>query len=107
MNPEEAEKVLRFSDWEMLLDAQDGTTFAIKVDEQPVLAEKVFSEDKDDEDEDRDLTVVVRIGEQFFKRHGWSMVGSHCYGEYTPSWDSGLTEVFPHERQVTEYKTKE
>lgn len=94
MNLSEAKAVLKYTDWSALLKAEDGTRFPVLVDGQAALAEKVFSEDKEDYDYDRALQVVVKIGEQFFKQAGWSNVGSHCYGDYEPSWGE-LSEVFP------------
>lgn len=104
MNIEEAKKVLRLAPWDELLNEEDGSAFAVLVDGVPTLATKVHSKDQEDSDYDRDLEVVVEVGGQYFKKTGWSQVGSHCYGEYEPSWSSDLKEVFPREKTLTLYE---
>lgn len=106
MNLGEAMEVLRFVNWEALLHAPEGTEFPVVIDGALALAVVVMSEDKEDYDNNRTLKVIVRIGDQFFRKTGWAQIGSHCYGEYTPSWDD-LKEVFPHERTIVEYKEVE
>jgi sulfur carrier protein ThiS len=100
----EANEVLRYADWSNLLTANDGETFAVKVNGEAVLATKVSSNEKEDYDYDRRLSVVVEVQGQFFKKTGYAQNGSHCYGDYEPSWDE-MTEVFPHLTTVTTYKS--
>jgi hypothetical protein len=97
----DAERVLRYTDWSGLLHAE-GEKFAVLFDGEPLLAEVVQSSDKEDEDNDRDLSVTVRIGEQYFRKTGWAQIGSHCYGEYEPSWNE-LKEVRATQKYVTVY----
>ena len=99
----EAEKALRYVDWSDLLTAEDDEIFPVLVNGEAVTATKVFSEDKEDNDYDRQLQVVVKIGDQYFRREGWANVGSHCYGEYEPSWGS-LKEVNATPKYVTVYE---
>lgn len=103
MNIVNARQALRYADWDNLLLAADGETFAVKVGNEAVLATKVFSEDKDDGDEDRNVAVVIRLGDQYFRKTGHSGIGSHCYGEYETSW-TDLTEVTPRQVTLTVYE---
>jgi len=103
MNLSEAQKALRFVDWGTLLEAEEGTTFPVTVNNEVVNATLVFSEDKADEDYDQNLTVVVKIGDQLWRKTGWGNVGSHCYGDYEPSWGS-LAEVVATPKYVTIYE---
>lgn len=99
----EAMAALRSIDFSDLLARGEGTVFAVILDDEPTVATVVSSDEKGDEDNDRDLNVVVKIGSQYFKRHGWGQIGSHCYGAYKPSWSSEVTEVRPREMTVTVY----
>lgn len=103
MDLREAQAAFRFTDWSDLLTVDDGSVFSVLVDGKPALATKVYSEDREDADYDRALKVVVKIGDQFFLKTGWSPVGSHCYGDYGPSWGE-LSEVFPQEKTLTFYE---
>lgn len=100
MDQNEAAKALNLIDWDTLLNAADGTKFPAVVDGELVWAEKVHSVDKADADYERELLVVVKLGDQYFKQTGWANVGSHCYGEYTPSWN-GVKEAFPKVKTIT------
>lgn len=100
MDINEAKRALQYADWNHLLEAADDAVFPVIIDGKPALATKAHSVDKEDADYDRDLEVIVRIGEQYFRKHGWSQIGSHCYGDYEPSWESDLTEVFPTTKTV-------
>jgi hypothetical protein len=104
MDITEAKKALRWADWSELLRSEDGTIFAAMVDGVPTIATKVFSEDKEDEDEDTNLMVVVEVAGQYFQKTGYCQIGSHCYGDYEPSWNE-LTEVIPTQKTVTVYET--
>lgn len=97
----EFEQALKFVDWSALQESPDGETFPVKLWGEYVTATKVHSEGYEDSDDETDLVVVVEVGGRFFRKEGWSMVGSHCYGDYEPSWNSGLTEVYPKEQDVT------
>lgn len=99
----EATAALRSIDFSDLLARGEGTVFAVILDGEPVVATVVALVEKEDEDNDRDLAVVVKLGSQYFKRIGWGMIGSHCYGEYESSWSSEVTEVHPRETVVTVY----
>ena len=103
MEIQDVKNALKYTDWTKLLYALDGEEFAIVLNGQPALAAKASSVDKEDSDYDRDLEVVVEVSGRFFRKTGWSQTGSHCYGDYEPSWESDLTEVTPHSRTVTVY----
>jgi hypothetical protein len=92
----DAERVFRYVDWSSLLTAGEGDKFAVLVDGEPAMA----TVDKEDDDNDRDLLVTVEILGQFFQKTGWAQIGSHCYGDYEPSWNS-LREVRPAQKVVT------
>lgn len=103
MDLNEAKKVFKTTDWSALLTAGDGEPFAVLVDGEATLGYVVQTDDKEDEDNDRNLNVVVRVGDQFFRKTGWAQIGSHCYGDYEPLWNE-LEEVRPVVKPVTEYK---
>lgn len=105
MDLDTAVEALRVVYWDDLLNAPDGKKFAIMIDGEPAIARKVHSVDKEDSDYDRDLEVIVEIEGQFFRKTGWANVGSHCYGEYTPSWND-LTEVFPKTKTIITYEAE-
>lgn len=86
---------MRLFDWEQILALKDGETFGVVVDGQHHTAAKVMSKNRYDEEYDNDLEVVIEIDGRYFRKTGWANVGSHCYGEYGPSWNEGLTEVKP------------
>jgi hypothetical protein len=54
--------------------------------------------------DDRNLTVVVEISGQYFRKMGYAEIGSHCYGDYENSWRGELEEVFPWQKSVTVYE---
>lgn len=103
MNLTEAAKALRVLDWSDLLAQGVGTKFAALVDGEAVLGTVVESSDNEDEDNDRDLSVTVEVAGQYFRRTGWSQIGSHCYGDYEPSWNE-IKEVRPREKTITVYE---
>lgn len=100
----EAERVFKHVDWSDLLESEDGTPFAVLVNGEPTVARVVQTTDDRDDENDRDIAVVVEIDGQYFRKEGYGSVGSHCYGEYTPSW-YGLKAVRPRETVVTVYDT--
>jgi hypothetical protein len=101
----EAREALRYVSWDNLLNMDDGRKFAVILGGEPAIGTKVHSKDNEDEDNDRTLEVVVELRGQYFRNTGWSEIGSHCYGEYTPSWN-GIEEVVPKVRPVTVYEPK-
>jgi hypothetical protein len=105
MDIREAEQVFKFVGWQDVLDSADGTQFGVILNGEPTVATKVHSENKADEDYERDLVVIVEINGQYYRKTGYGMVGSHCYGDYEPSWNSGLEEVTPQEQTVVVYET--
>ncbi len=102
MNLTEAKAALRVIDWSDLLDQGEGALFAVLVDGEAVRGEVVATEDKEDYDYDHRLTVVVKVGNQYFRQTGSQTNGSHCYGDYEASWYE-LEEVRPSEKPVTVY----
>jgi hypothetical protein len=102
MDLSDAKAALRATDWSDLLDQGEGAKFAVLVDGEAVLAEVVATEDKEDYDYDHKMTVVVRVGHQYFRKTGSQTNGSHCYGDYDASWYD-LEEVRPSEKPVTIY----
>lgn len=102
MNITEAKTALRVLDWSDFLTQGTGTRFAVLVDNEALLGTVVEAEDKEDEDNDRNLSVTVEVAGQYFRRTGWSQIGSHCYGEYEPGWNE-IKEVRPRENKVVVY----
>lgn len=100
---QDAKEATSLVDWSAIHRLGDGRKFPIVLGDEPEFAEKVASEDKEDSDYDRDLMVVVRIRDQYFKKEGYAQVGSHCYGDYEPSWYD-LKEVAPRERKVVDFE---
>lgn len=102
MDLNDVETALKFTDWSNLLHVETGTTFAIKLNGEATLATVLANEDKEDDDYDRNLAVVVEVQGRFFRKTGWAQIGSHCYGEYEPSWGE-LKEVTAVPRYVTDW----
>lgn len=103
MNLNEAKIALRVLDWSDLLAQGVGTKFAVLVDNEAILGTVVEANDREDEDNDRDLGVTVEVAGQFFRRTGWAQIGSHCYGDYEPSWNE-IKEVRPRDTVVVVYE---
>lgn len=102
---EEARKALRYADWTSLhSDGVDGK-FAVLLNGEAVTATVVSVETSDDPDSyyDNTMTVIVKLGEQFYRVTGEAQDGSHCYGDYEPSWNSP-EEVQPVPQYVTVYE---
>src|SRR5579863_9474310 len=104
LDTSDAQKALRFTDWSTLLAAGVDTSFPVLVDGEPVTATVVDTRDNEDYDNDRKIHVVVKIGDQFFKKEGWGDSSSYCYGEGEDQWESGVTEVRPVEKRVVYYE---
>ncbi len=103
LDRDDAERATRYTDWTALLHAGEGTTFPVMVSGEAVTAEVVQVTDHEDSDNDRDLSVVVKIEDQFFENTGYGEVGSRYYGDYDPSW-YGVKEVRPVQKTVTYYE---
>jgi hypothetical protein len=99
----DARTATKYTDWFALLLAGQDTTFPVVVDGEAVFAKVVETIDKEDYDNDRELSVVVEIDGQFFRKVGWGYNESHCYGNSEPSWGE-LTQVRAKETKVTLYE---
>lgn len=105
MNGREVLAATKFLSWDGLYEASDGVEVGLVVDGEPVRVTKVYSETKRDSDYDRRIAVVLKVGEQYFKRTGYMNVGSSCYDDYESlTWDNELTEVTPSVKTVTVYE---
>lgn len=101
MDVTEVVQATKFIDWSELLDAADGTTFPIVINGEVVTATKVHSDGQEHDYDENDLFVVIEVQGRYFRKNGWGVNGSHCYGDYTPSWESSLNEVSPATKTVT------
>ena len=100
----EAILATRYTDWTTLLSAGPGTAFPVILDGEPVTATVVEVNDREDSDNERNIHVVIKLGDQYFKKSGWGDSSSYCYGDGSDSWESGLTEVRPVEKAVVYYE---
>lgn len=80
--------------WEHLADGGEGHMDAALLKGEAVLVEVMASKEGDYDEGASTVWVIVKVGDQYFKKEGW-------YASYDGStWDGSLSEVRPQTKTI-------